>query len=457
MDITEWIAISVIIYLAILLAVGSYVFILRGSSVFEPIGQYLIFVSLFILPLPIRTCFTLDVEGNVTPYLLDILPYLPVAVLLVALSLPVFLGGYYGSWASRAGRLLPLPVPPRRDRSRLAFLALSVFSLFLIYQLTEESGGLLAFLLLGYGSTAETFGLGYLAIGFPWLFVASLFLLYRYARFRSRLDLVLFSLALGGVVVIQLLTGNRSMLLYIGLVTLIFINFAIRRLRWSFFVPLGIAAFLALNLIGLMRTSNYDSVGEFIEKSTSSAESATEEDAHGLFYTLTIGEFVVPFETFPQMIRTVGDSETPWFGLSYLRAPVFAVPSVVFPDRPLPLSNWYVQKFYGDGFGLNEGRQFFFMAEAYLNFMVAGVFLLVLFWGWLWGTLHQWMKHSGNDPAVVLVYALAVGFLFRCIAGDFVSLLVGMTQQSLVAAIIGLAIAGVSWRGRSRPAPVKVK
>jgi hypothetical protein len=252
------------------------------------------------------------------------------------------------------------------------------------------------------------------------------------------------------VLVIQFLTGNRSMLLYIGLVILIFINYGIRRLHWSFLVPLGVTAFLLLNLVGLMRSSNYASIGEFIEKSSTSAEQATEQDAHGLFYTLTIGEFVVPFETLPQMVRTVGISDPPWLGLTYLRAPLYVIPSAIFPDRPLPLANWYMQQFYGGGYGLNEGRQFFFLAEAYLNLMVVGVVLLALFWGWLWGLLHQWMKLSNGNPAVVLVYALVVGFMFRCIAGDFVSLLVGIPQQSLVAALIGLAISGVSWHGHRR-------
>jgi hypothetical protein len=142
----------------------------------------------------------------------------------------------------------------------------------------------------------------------------------------------------------------------------------------------------------------------------------------------------------------VGISDTPWYGVSVLRTPLYLIPGAIFPDRPLPLANWYMRRFYGGGYGLNEGRAFFFLAEGYLNFMFAGVVLVALLWGFGWGALHRWMtSHSGN-PFVVMIYALAVGFIFRAIAGDVSTILIGMTQQSLVAAVLGLAITGARWR-----------
>src|SRR5208282_6520608 len=97
---------------------------------------------------------------------------------------------YYSRCAeSLAARLYR---PRTGARSRVAFIVLSAISLVLLAQLAKGSGNLLDFILLGYGSTSEMFGKGYLAIGFPWLQVASLFLLYRYSIERRRTDLVLF-------------------------------------------------------------------------------------------------------------------------------------------------------------------------------------------------------------------------------------------------------------------------
>lgn len=448
MDTTDWTVLAVFVYCLTAAVVAFHAFVLRRASIFEPIGQYLVFVSLFTLPLPVRACITLEIEGDVTPHLPALVPYLPVSVLLTAASLPLFSIAYYGSWARRVARVLPVPTPPRRDRSGWAFLGLTAFSLYLIYELTQEAGGLLAFLLLGYGSTEETFGRGYLAIGFPWLFVGSLFLFMRYLRRHTFADALLFGVALLGVLSVQFVTGNRAMLVYILLVTLILVHYCVRRLRWYFLVPFGLVAFLGLNLLGAVRGSNYEDLGAFVEHSASSAERITPDNSEGFFYTLTTGEFVVPFETLPQMIDTIGVSENPLFGLSYWRAPLYLVPSVLFPDRPSSVAKWYMDEFYGGGYGLNEGRQFFFLAEAYLNFGPAGILMLALLWGCAWGVLHQWLLRSNLEASAVLIYALLVGYMFRGIAGDFSSLIAGATQQSLVAALLGLAIAGARWRSR---------
>jgi hypothetical protein len=299
-------------------------------------------------------------------------------------------------------------------------------------------------LLLGYNSSAETFGRGYLAVGFPWLVVAMLAMLDRFAVTRHWLDAGLGVALLAVNLGIFAVTGNRAMIMYLAIAALIFFNFRIRRISLSMLLPVAIAGFLALNVMGTLRDSDYESLADFGEQTFSSAESGPALDnKESFFYTLTIGEFVVPFETLPQMVRTVGVTETPWFGISFLRAPVYLIPSFVYSDRPLPLSNWYMEKFYGGGYGLNEGRQFFFLSEGYLNFGPLGVILVAAVWGLGWGALHRWMQRGRERFGTVLIYALLTAFMFRCISGDFVSLLVGTTQQSLAAVFLILVVANV--------------
>ncbi len=442
MDKFDWIFISIVLYLFVAIAAACFAFYGRRASVFEPIGQYLIFLTLFTLPLPIRTLFTLEIDGNVTPYLPEIVGWLPISVLFAAMSIPLFSFAYYSSFARRFGCLLPRfnAIPERLDSSRSAFVLISFLSLFLIYKLTQSSGGILPFLLLGYGSTAETFGRGHLAVGFPWLFVATLFLLYRYAQYRRKADAVMFVIALTGIISIQLVTGNRGMLLYIVITVLCFIDQCVARFRIRSLIVIGIAGFLALNLLGLTRQSNYDNLSGFIEQSLTGTEAVTLGGPGGLFYTLSIGEFVVPFETLPQMIRTTGITEDPWLGRSFVAAPAYLIPGVIFPDRPQSLTRWYMRQFYGGESKLNEGRAFFFLSEAYMNFGPVGVVLIALLWGWLWGGLRQWVLYSRREPAVVLIYALLTAYMFRCIAGDFSTLIAGTTQQSLSIVIVGLWI-----------------
>ena len=412
----DWILLSIIFYIFAFLAVGFYAFVTRKASVFEPIGQYLFFVSLFSLPLPIRAWMTMEIEGNVSPFLPEFVSYIPIALVLTAFSLPMFAIGYYSRFARSLCERLPLLAERGLRGTRFAVLALVLLASLLIYLLTEEVGGIMQFLMLGYNSSEATFGRGYLAVGFPWLIVAMVALLDRYAVSRLKIDLLLVGVLLFTNLGIHIVTGNRNMIMYMAIVLVIFIHFRICRLSLKILIPVAVAGFVGLNIVGLHRTSNYDSLSEFIERSLNSAESIGEGSA-GILYTLSIGEFVVPFETLPQMIRTIGVTEWPWMGWSYLRAPVYFIPSVIFSDRPLPLANWYVENYYGGGYGLNEGRQFYFLAEAYLNFGPIGVLLNGAIWGVLWGALHNWMLR-GRD---------------RYISGDFVTLLVGIPQQSISA------------------------
>lgn len=446
MDTQDWILSSILLYACAVLAVGAYAIFVRRASVFEPIGQYLLFVTLFSLPLPIRAWMTMEIEGNVSPYLPQFAPYLPVSLALTALSLPVFAAGYYSRFARRLGERVPLLAQRGLCGARAGVLALVVLSCVLIYLLTEEVGGFVPFLLLGYKSSEATFGRGYLAVGFPWLVVATVALLDRYAVGRQKVDLLGFGVLLLANLVMHVVTGNRGMIMYLAIVLGVFIHFRIRLLSLRMLLPVAIAGFIALNVVGLLRGSNYDNFGEFFEKTSSSAEVVGGDNA-GVFYTLTIGEFVVPFETLPQMVRTIGVTEWPWMGWSFLRAPVYLIPSAIFPDRPLPLSNWYMANFYGGGYGLNEGRQFFFLAEGYLNFGPLGVLLVAAAWGVFWGALHRWMLRGRDRFGTVLIYALLVGFMFRCIAGDLVTLLVGTMQQSL-AAVALIIVVGVLFGSR---------
>ena len=102
--------------------------------------------------------------------------------------------------------------------------------------------------------------------------------------------------------------GNRGQIMYFGLVIATFYNFAIAPIRFVKAVPLLVLAFLALNILGMTRGSDYKSVDEFIEAFSRNAGQVQDAaGGHGLFYTLTVGEFLVPFESLPQVMSLVDD------------------------------------------------------------------------------------------------------------------------------------------------------
>jgi hypothetical protein len=442
-SVQDWTLISIFFYIAVLVLTAIYTYGIKRSSFFEPVSLYLFFVSLFTLPLPIRFCITTDIEGNVSPMLMQFAPWLGVSVFLTALALPTFVIAYYSRWAKVLGSKIPLIADNRSRGAGIGIWVLTGISFLLIYLLTESLGGIFSFLLLGYKSSEETFGRGYLAVGFPWLVVAMLAWLDRYASQRKIFDLIWAVCLLCLNVMIFAITGNRAMLMYMAISLIVFVNYRIRRIGFRTLLPVALCGFLALNLMGAMRASSYESVSDFVNKTFVSTGDVVDGDKENFFYTLTIGEFVVPFETLPQVIRKIGAEELPWFGWSYFRSPVYLIPSFIYPDRPDAIAKWYMDKYYGGGFGLNEGRQFFFLSEGYVNFGPLGVLLVAGAWGLLWGILHNWMIRGVDRFGVVLLYSLLSAFMFRCIAGDVVTLLVGTAQQSVAAIFIIFVVANL--------------
>ncbi len=442
MDTNSWLYLAIMGYTIVAICLVSFAIVRKGARLFDPFIQCVFFISLFTLPLPIRALISDAIEGDVTEHLPQLKPFLPIAIVYVTVGLICLAIGYYSPLARAVGKLLPHPPIVRRPRVYLGAGIVAAFSIFLIVLLAAAVGGVVAFVLLGYNSSAETFGRGYLAIGFPWLYVASLFLLYRYAIYGKWYDILGFVAAFIVIGAVQLLLGNRSVILYMALTAALYVHYSIKPLSLRALIPLGVVGFLFLNVFGYLRGSKYENFGDFVTRTseTVSRFRETGDLKHGFVYTMTTGEFVVPFETMPEMIRSVGTTVNPRLGLTFVQAPLFIIPSAIFPERPLPLANWYMAQFYGGGFGLNEGRAFFFMSEGYLNFGPAGVMLLLLAWGVFWGAVREYIRLGRGNPGSGLLAALSVAFIFRGVAGDFISMLVGLPEQSLSGAVVALML-----------------
>lgn len=456
---TDWpLAFALAVFLVVWSGALLFAIAQRRASWADPVIQFLVFFALFTLPLPIRALITKEIEGDVTKHLPLLIGYLPASVLLATFAIICFIAAYYARTGAWLAHRIRSTRGPRRD-PYWAAIGIGAFSLFLIGRLAQNSGGILNFILLGYGSSAETFEKGYLAIGVPWLYVALCFLLYRYAVRRRRLDLLLYTIGFGTIASAQMVLGNRSIVLYMILVTASFLHFAVRRLSLLQLLPLAGGAFIALNVAGFLRASHYASPADLLRQWQEGVTRVATSDIdrrHGWYYTLTTGEFVVPFETMPQMVRSVGTEIPPKWGSSFAVSPLFFVPSVLYASRPLPLGNWYMQQFYGDEkFGRNQGRGFYFLAEGYLNFGPLGVALLASLWGVLWRAAREYLTISQYAPGAVLLYALALAYMFRLIAGDSTTLLVGVAEQDLVPAILGLGLIG-AWRHQRRRVRVAV-
>src|SRR5438067_12162751 len=106
---TSWLLVSILLYCLVLVNVLLYAFRVRHAKFSDPIVQFVFFLTLFTLPLPIRSYFSMYPTGDITEHLPELIPFMPVALLLCSLSLIVFVWGYYSRFADRTAEHLWRP------------------------------------------------------------------------------------------------------------------------------------------------------------------------------------------------------------------------------------------------------------------------------------------------------------------------------------------------------------
>jgi hypothetical protein len=128
------------------------------------------------------------------------------------------------------------------------------------------------------------------------------------------------------------------------------------------------------------------------------------------------------------------------YGGTYLSAAAVAVPSLLWPGRPLATGEWYASDFYPGVWEVGGAFAFSPVAEAWLNLGMAGVWLAFAVIGaalaWLERKLLQYEQLPGW---VSLAFGLAAPFLITFFRLDLASLLKGyllVTCLPLLAALL---------------------
>lgn len=397
---------------------------------------FLLTQALYVLPLSVRSLLELPADGGISQYFPEFEPYLPWAVLYTAafnISLACFIS------------LKPIvPAKPAEDTTggmgpggHLMTLIMAAITFAMLGLLAADLGGLTSLVLEGYRVTEHFIGRGYLAIAFEWA-TALAVLTYATAGLSGSSKQRLWSLALNGVLSTAFLIMARrgSLVQQVGALLLVH-HFAVGRLRgWQVALILA-TGFFGLNLVGLLRGDSYaDFASVKASLMTRSDDLAGDEQGWwaSLTYTLTTGIFAVPFETLPQIIRSIGDAYVLGLGRYMLEGLSLIVPLPLWPDRPLPLSNWYVAEFYGVT-ALNEGRQFFFLTDSYMDFAAAG-FLVAA--GICALGIRMILSRSGQwerSPPFLAMLALICSSMTTLIAGGPSGFLV-VTLKSFIAPLL---------------------
>ena len=131
-------------------------------------------------------------------------------------------------------------------------------------------------------------------------------------------------------------------------------------------------------------------------------------------------DFVVPFSTFVTIVQNVPQN----INFNFL-APVddisLWIPTIVFPERPLPVAQWYVKTFEPEIFAAGGGLTFFVIGFGYLFAGPIGVFIYLFLFGALFEWLGKFFKMIGGAAGLFLYSYFFIQLFTFVRGGEFFS------------------------------------
>lgn len=122
-----------------------------------------------------------------------------------------------------------------------------------------------------------------------------------------------------------------------------------------------------------------------------------------------------PFSTFITLIKNVPEDVN--FDYSaYIKDLSLLIPTVIYPERPLPYNQWYVKTFEPERFERGGGRTFYVLGFGYLFAGSIGVFIHLFLFGALFEWLNRFFKTIGAAAGLFL-YSYFFMQLFRFVVG----------------------------------------
>lgn len=97
--------------------------------------------------------------------------------------------------------------------------------------------------------------------------------------------------------------------------------------------------------------------------------------------------FTLPFSTYLTIIENIPENVN-FDYFAYIKDASFLIPTVLYPNRPLPHNIWYVKTFEPEFYHRGAGKTFYVLGFGYLFAGVPGVFVHLF----LFGTLFEWLR-----------------------------------------------------------------
>jgi len=388
---------------------------------------FILIVTLYVTPLSLFSYSLAEPSGDISPHFHSFSGYIPSALFLCSLFNLVF------SFSYRRLVLRKVFIESSHEPKKfskyeyLIIYILLLLSVWLLYQLSKDIGGLLGLILSGYRVTELLINKGHYAVGFEWITTLCLLLWGNALTTKSKKKIFYIILLLLVVTASFAIMGRRGALVILIGSSMYLFHQLYKPIKLYKLIGIGIIGFYFLTLIGFLRGDSYENLSSLANKLQEKKVQIDSDKSVDFLYTVTTGNFAVPFETFPQVIKSLGSEYNLGFGFYSLRSFSIIIPSALWSDRPIPLSNWYMKTFYGTT-QLNEGRQFFLLSAPYMDFGPSGIVLIGIIFAFFWRIILKIGTEYKNDILAITFIALIIASSLNLVSSDFVGWIIAFAK-----------------------------
>ncbi|MCX6229762.1 MAG: O-antigen ligase [Bacteroidia bacterium] len=388
---------------------------------------FLSLVALYVLPLSFFNYSFSTPSGIISDHFYSFAGYIPLALVLCSMFNLVFSFSYR--------KLVFRKVYVEQSSESKEFSKFEVFfiyilfsiSIWLLYQLSKEIGGLPGLILSGYQVTELFINKGHYTVGFEWIVTLSLLLWGNALTTQRRKKIIPTMLLLLTVAASFAIMGRRGALVILIGSSVYLFHQLYKPIKTYKILAIGILGFYLLTLIGFLRGDSYENFSSLVDKMQIKKGSLDNDNSVSFFYTITTGNFAVPFETFPQVIKSLGNEYNPGFGVYSLRPVTSIIPSALWLERPLPLANWYMKTFYGTT-PLNEGRQFFLLSAPFMDFGPSGIVIIGIIFAFFWRSILKIGTENKKDILAITFIAIIIASSLNIVSSDLAGWMIAFSK-----------------------------
>jgi oligosaccharide repeat unit polymerase len=195
------------------------------------------------------------------------------------------------------------------------------------------------------------------------------------------------------------LAGWRGQVVAAAIIPVMYYHYRIKRISLKKAAFAGMAVLIFMNTLSFVR--NTSDPMEMIDLVVDAVKS---DDTN--FIKIQSSTELYTAMNLHRLISGIENGDTTYtYGYSIITELMVFIPKIIFPSRPLALSELFVETFYPGIFEKGGGYGFFFLQEGYWAFGILGVLFFMIFYGWCVQTIYNWIKKNIEYDIIIFIYS----------------------------------------------------